>query len=111
MKSDRRRIRCLGGVVFQGRFQRLVKEDPDRESEAWPDLLLIDGGAGQVSAVNGILEDLGVEDIALRNGLSVEETLFHGEIGLSSGSLGFALSDERVGGGERGRHPEVLRED
>ncbi len=51
--------------VLTRRFQRLLKEDPDRETEAWPDLLLIDGGAGQVSAVAGIMEDLGVEDIAM----------------------------------------------
>ncbi len=51
--------------VLTRRFKRLLKEDPDRESEAWPDLLLIDGGAGQVSAVYGILGDLGVDDIAL----------------------------------------------
>ncbi len=51
--------------VLTRRFQRLLKEDPDRESEAWPDLLLIDGGAGQVSAVHGIMEELGVEDIAM----------------------------------------------
>ena len=51
--------------VLTRRFQRLLKEDPDRESGTWPDLLLIDGGAGQVSAVHEILEDLGVEDIAM----------------------------------------------
>jgi excinuclease ABC subunit C len=51
--------------VLTRRFQRLLKEDPDRTSGAWPDLLLIDGGAGQVSAVAGIMEDLGVEDIAM----------------------------------------------
>jgi len=49
--------------VLTRRFQRLLKEDPDRAGETWPDLLLIDGGAGQVSAVHGILEDMGVEDI------------------------------------------------
>ena len=49
--------------VLTRRFQRLLKEDPDRESMAWPDLLLIDGGAGQVSAVAEIMEDLGVEDV------------------------------------------------
>ncbi|WP_424971429.1 excinuclease ABC subunit UvrC [Dinoroseobacter sp. S76] len=49
--------------VLSRRFKRLLKEDPDRESEAWPDLLLIDGGAGQVSAVAEILGDLGVEDV------------------------------------------------
>ncbi|MGR3491484.1 MAG: helix-hairpin-helix domain-containing protein, partial [Shimia sp.] len=51
--------------VLTRRFKRLLKEDPDRESEAWPDLLLIDGGAGQVSAVHSILSDLGVDDIAM----------------------------------------------
>ena len=49
--------------VLSRRFVRLLKEDPDRTTEAWPDLLLIDGGAGQVSAVDGILAELGVEDI------------------------------------------------
>jgi excinuclease ABC subunit C len=51
--------------VLTRRFSRLLKEDPDRESTAWPDLLLIDGGAGQVSAVQQILEDLGVEDVPM----------------------------------------------
>ena len=51
--------------VLTRRFKRLLKEDPDRMGESWPDLLLIDGGAGQVSAVNQIMEDLGVEDIAM----------------------------------------------
>ncbi|WBU60665.1 excinuclease ABC subunit UvrC [Paracoccus albus] len=51
--------------VLTRRFTRLLKEDPDRESEAWPDLLLIDGGAGQVSAVHEIMAELGVEDIPM----------------------------------------------
>lgn len=51
--------------VLTRRFERLLKEDPDRQSGNWPDLLLIDGGAGQVSAVQSILEDLGVEDVAM----------------------------------------------
>jgi excinuclease ABC subunit C len=51
--------------VLTRRFTRLQKEDPDRQSDAWPDLLLIDGGAGQVSAVAGVLEELGVADIAM----------------------------------------------
>jgi excinuclease ABC subunit C len=51
--------------VLTRRFKRLLKEDPDRETEAWPDLLLIDGGAGQVSAVHEIMVELGVEDIAM----------------------------------------------
>jgi len=51
--------------VLTRRFERLLKEDPERKSDAWPDLLLIDGGAGQISAVDGILNELGVEDVAL----------------------------------------------
>ena len=51
--------------VLTRRFQRLLKEDPDRQTEAWPDLLLIDGGAGQVSAVEEIMAELGVEDIPM----------------------------------------------
>ena len=51
--------------VLTRRFERLLKEDPDRKSDLWPDLLLIDGGAGQVSAVAGILAELGVDDVAM----------------------------------------------
>ena len=47
------------------RFKRLLKEDPERKSEAWPDLLLIDGGAGQVSAVQEIMYEWGVDNIAM----------------------------------------------
>ena len=51
--------------VLTRRFERLIKEDPERKSDAWPDLLLIDGGAGQVSAVASIMSEMGVEDIAM----------------------------------------------
>ena len=49
--------------VLERRFARLEKEDPDRASGEWPDLLLIDGGKGQLSAVCEILEDAGVHDV------------------------------------------------
>ncbi|MBV1864814.1 MAG: excinuclease ABC subunit UvrC [Rhodobacteraceae bacterium] len=49
--------------VLTRRLKRLLKEDPERKSENWPDLLLIDGGAGQISAVRQIMEELGVSDI------------------------------------------------
>lgn len=49
--------------VLNRRFKRLLKEDPDRSTNLWPDLLLIDGGAGQISAVAEILQDLGVKDV------------------------------------------------
>ena len=51
--------------VMTRRFTRLIKEDPERTSESWPDLLLIDGGAGQVSAVAEILETLGVDNVPM----------------------------------------------
>jgi len=51
--------------VLQRRFKRLLKEDPDRKEGHWPDLLLIDGGAGQVSAVASIMREYGVEDIPM----------------------------------------------
>jgi excinuclease ABC subunit C len=51
--------------VLTRRFKRLQKEDPDRSRGLWPDLLLIDGGAGQVSAVRGIMAEHGVEDIPM----------------------------------------------
>lgn len=51
--------------VLHRRFKRLLNEDPDREKGMWPDLLLIDGGAGQVSAVAQIMREHGVEDIPM----------------------------------------------
>ena len=51
--------------VMTRRFQRLLKEDRDRTSGMWPDLLLIDGGAGQVSSVREIMEALGVGDVPM----------------------------------------------
>lgn len=51
--------------VLTRRFKRLLKEDPDRSLDHWPDLLLIDGGAGQVSAVAKVMAEFGVEDIPM----------------------------------------------
>ena len=51
--------------VLERRFARLMKEDPDRQSDQWPDLVLIDGGAGQVSASAEALAEIGVEDVAI----------------------------------------------
>ena len=49
--------------VLKRRFTRQIKEKPNRDDPSWPDLLIIDGGKGQLSAVIGILEDLGIEDL------------------------------------------------
>src|SRR5215472_2824319 len=51
--------------VMTRRFARAQKEDPDRERGQWPDLVLIDGGAGQLSAAQAALDDLGIDDVAL----------------------------------------------
>jgi excinuclease ABC subunit C len=49
--------------MLQRRFARLEKEDPDRQGGEWPDLLLIDGGKGQLSAVCEVMEEEGVHDV------------------------------------------------
>ncbi|MDF7776652.1 excinuclease ABC subunit UvrC [Sphingomonas sp. AOB5] len=51
--------------VFSRRFARAQAEDPDRTQGDWPDLVLIDGGRGQLNAALGVLEDLGIEDVCL----------------------------------------------
>ena len=51
--------------VLTRRFSRLLKEDQDRENNMWPDLVLIDGGAGQLSAACAVFADLGVDDVAI----------------------------------------------
>jgi len=51
--------------VLKRRFARALKEDPEREGGAWPDLVMIDGGPGQLSAARAVLDDLGVDDVEL----------------------------------------------
>ncbi len=51
--------------VFGRRFARAQAEDPDRDAGDWPDLVLIDGGRGQLNAAKGVLEDMGIEDVCL----------------------------------------------
>ncbi|MGP2492430.1 excinuclease ABC subunit UvrC [Mesorhizobium sp. PUT5] len=61
--------------VMERRFSRLVKEHGNGEAPhdapdddmsngfpAWPDVILIDGGQGQMTAVRKILVELGIED-------------------------------------------------
>lgn len=67
--------RAEGGVITPGddygmmrevltrRFARAQKEDPDREHGLWPDLVLIDGGKGQLNAALGVFADLGIDDV------------------------------------------------
>jgi len=51
--------------VFSRRFARAQTEDPDRDAGDWPDLVLIDGGRGQLNAAKGVLEDMGIEDVCM----------------------------------------------
>ncbi|WP_114520424.1 excinuclease ABC subunit UvrC [Altererythrobacter sp. ZODW24] len=64
--------------VMERRFSRAMREDPDRESGTWPDLVLIDGGKGHMTAVKETLEELGIEDVPL---IAIAKGPHHGRDG------------------------------
>ena len=51
--------------VLRRRFGRALKEDPERERGMWPDLVLIDGGQGQLSTAQEVMTELGIDDVAI----------------------------------------------
>ncbi len=51
--------------VLRRRFARMVKDEEAGEAAPRPDLVLIDGGAGQLASVLEVMADLGVDDIAV----------------------------------------------
>ena len=54
--------------MLERRFGKAVRAravDEEAGRDEWPDLVLIDGGAGQYSAARGVLDDLGVTDVTL----------------------------------------------
>ena len=65
--------------VLRRRFQRLIKDEPrekitqdedapapsNEDATGWPDLVVIDGGKGQLSAVQETFAELGVTDVPL----------------------------------------------
>ncbi|OYW50772.1 MAG: excinuclease ABC subunit C [Novosphingobium sp. 28-62-57] len=64
--------------VMTRRFGKVQEDDPDRESGMWPDLVLIDGGKGQMSAVKEALGELGIEDVPL---IAIAKGPHHGRDG------------------------------
>jgi len=51
--------------VLTRRFSRALREDPDKTSGQWPDLVLLDGGKGQLSMGLQVFEELGIDDIVI----------------------------------------------
>ncbi len=51
--------------VLSRRFGRAVREDPERTQGSWPDLVLIDGGLGQLNVALEVFAELGIDDVAL----------------------------------------------
>jgi len=64
--------------VMSRRFARAQEDDPEREKGIWPDLVLIDGGKGQMRAVRDALEELGIEDVPL---IAIAKGPHHGRDG------------------------------
>jgi excinuclease ABC subunit C len=51
--------------VLRRRFGRMVKEEEEGEDPIRPDLVLVDGGQGQLDAALEVMADLGVDDVAV----------------------------------------------
>ena len=51
--------------VLTRRFKRALKEDPERDKGLWPDLVLIDGGLGQLNVALEVFAELAIDDVAL----------------------------------------------
>lgn len=51
--------------VLTRRFGRALKEDPDRTAGVWPDLILVDGGQGQLTVAREVFDELGIDDVTV----------------------------------------------
>ncbi len=49
--------------VLTRRFSRALKEDPARTDGQWPDLVIFDGGKGQLSIAVEVFAELGIDDL------------------------------------------------
>ncbi len=48
--------------VMERRFRRIIRQDQEESGADWPDLVLVDGGRGQLSVVTEVMKELGIED-------------------------------------------------
>ena len=73
--------------VMRRRFRKLAESERDEDAKPsdkgthhdnWPDLVLIDGGKGQMSSVRDTLEELGIEDVPL---IAIAKGPHHGREG------------------------------
>jgi excinuclease ABC subunit C len=51
--------------VLTRRFTRALKEDPDRSEGNWPDLVVVDGGRGQLGIAEEVFAELRIDDVHL----------------------------------------------
>lgn len=51
--------------VLTRRFSRALKDDPEGAQGSWPDLVLIDGGRGQLNVATAVLAELGIDTVAV----------------------------------------------
>lgn len=52
-------------AVLRRRFARARKDDPDKTGGLWPDLVVLDGGRGQLSAGLEVFAELDIADVTL----------------------------------------------
>ncbi|MFK7839087.1 MAG: excinuclease ABC subunit UvrC [Bdellovibrionales bacterium] len=79
--------------VFERRFKRAMKEQEEGNHSNWPDLVLVDGGKGQLSVCKEVLEDYGVLDqltlVAIAKG--EDRNAGREQFFVANGKMGFQL--------------------